>query len=342
MTDRAGSAGVGGRKVDSVTNEDFEAHRPHLLGVAYRMLGSRAEAEDAVQETWLRYAAADPHPDDLRAWLTTVTGRICLDVLRSARVRREAYVGPWLPEPIVTRLPGGAAAAAGTGAGVHGVATAVADPAEQVAQREQVSLALLVVLERLTPEQRLAFVLHDVFGVPFEAIASTMDITPAAARQLASRARRAVSAPDVPRHTADLAEQRRVLAAFVAAASRGDLVGLTKVLAPDVVLTGDGAGLAPAIRRPIVGAEQVARFMLGLFRQVPRQAAVYAEPVLVNGDLGLIVDPVERDGAHGFLVLMAFAVDNGRITAFFNQLNPEKLASAPRPDPATATWPPAV
>jgi RNA polymerase sigma-70 factor, ECF subfamily len=329
--------------VDSVANEDFEAHRSHLIGVAYRMLGSRAEAEDAVQETWLRYAAADPHPDDLRAWLTTVTGRICLDVLRSARVRREAYIGSWLPEPIVTRLPDGAAVTAGTGGmGVRGSATGAGDPAEQVAEREQVSLALLVVLERLTPEQRVAFVLHDVFGVPFEAIASTMDITPAAARQLASRARRAVSAPDVPRHTADLAEQRRVLAAFVAAASRGDLVGLTKVLAPDVVMTGDGAGLAPAVRHPIVGAEQVARFLLGLFRQVPRQEAVYAEPVLVNGDLGLLFDPVERDGTHGFLTLMAFAVDNGRITAFFNQLNPEKLASAPRPDPATATWPPRV
>jgi RNA polymerase sigma-70 factor (ECF subfamily) len=296
-----------------------------------------------VQEAWLRYAAADPHPDDLRAWLTTVTGRICLDVLRSARVRREAYVGPWLPEPIVTRLPGGAAVTAGTGGGgvsAGGGPAGPDDPAEQVAQREQVSLALLVVLERLTPEQRVAFVLHDVFGVPFEAIASTMDITPAAARQLASRARRAVTAPDVPRHTADLAEQRRVLAAFVAAASRGDLMGLTRVLAPDVVLTGDGAGLAPAARRPVVGAEQVARFMVGLFRQVPRQQAVYAEPVLVNGDLGLMVDPVARDGQRGFLVLMAFTVDNGRITAFFNQLNPEKLAGAPRPDPATATWPP--
>ena len=324
--------------VDGVADEEFEAHRGHLFGVAYRMLGSRAEAEDAVQETWLRYAAADPHPDDLRAWLTTVTGRICLDVLRSARVRREAYVGPWLPEPIVARLPEGAAVAGA--AGGTGRPGGSGDPAEQVAEREQVSLALMVVLERLTPEQRIAFVLHDVFGVPFEDIASTMDISPAAARQLASRARRAVAAPDVPRHTADLAEQRRVLAAFVAAASRGDLVALTKVLAPDVVLTGDGAGLAPAIRHPIVGAEQVARFMLGLFRQIPRQEAVYAEPVLVNGDLGLMVDPVERGGQHGFLILMAFAVDEGRITAFFNQLNPDKLDAAPRPDPATATWPP--
>jgi RNA polymerase sigma-70 factor (ECF subfamily) len=305
-----------------VADEDFERHRGHLFGVAYRMLGSRAEAEDAVQETWLRYAGARPEPDDLRAWLTTVIGRICLDVLRSALVRRESYVGPWLPEPIVTRLP------------------AADSPADIVARREQVSMALLVVLERLTPEQRVAFVLHDVFAVPFDAIASTMDITSAAARQLASRARRAVTAPDVPRHTADLAEQQRVLVAFVAAAERGDLVALTRILAPDVVLTGDGAGLAPAGRHPVVGAEQVARFVLGLFRQVPRQEAVYAEPMLVNGDLGLAVDPVQPGGEHGFLIVMAFAVDGGRITAMFNQLNPDKLTRSPRPDPATATWPP--
>jgi RNA polymerase sigma-70 factor (ECF subfamily) len=318
--------------VGGVAGEEFEEHRGHLFGVAYRMLGNRAEAEDAVQEAWMRYAAARPEPDDLRAWLTTVTGRICLDVLRSARVRREAYVGPWLPEPIVTRLPAGAPVGA-PGPGP-------ADPAEQAAQREQVGMALLVVLERLTPEQRVAFVLHDVFGVPFDAIASTMDITPAAARQLATRARRAVAAPDAPRHTADLAEQQRVLAAFVAAANEGDLVSLTRILAPDVVMTGDGAGLAPAVSHPVVGAEQVARFVVGLFRQARRQVAVYAEPVLVNGDLGLAVDPVGPGGEHGFLVVMGFAVDGGRITAVFNQLNPDKLTRVPRPDPATASWPP--
>ena len=312
--------------------EDFEEHRDHLFGVAYRMLGNRAEAEDAVQETWLRYAAARPEPDDLRAWLTTVVGRICLDVLRSARVRREAYVGPWLPEPIISRLPAGSSL---SGPGPSGD-----DPAEQAAQHEQISMALLVVLERLTPEQRVAFVLHDVFGVPFDAIASTMDISPAAARQLATRARRAVNAPDVPRHTADMAEQQRVLEAFIAAASQGDLAALTRVLAPDIVMTGDGAGLAPATRQPVAGAEQVARFLLGLFRQAHRQEAVYAELMLVNGEIGLVIDPVGPDGTHGFLVVMAFAVADGRITAMYNQLNPDKLTRAPRPDPATATWPP--
>jgi RNA polymerase sigma-70 factor, ECF subfamily len=315
-----------------VGGEDFEEHRGHLFGVAYRMLGNRAEAEDAVQETWLRYAAARPEPDDLRAWLTTVVGRICLDVLRSARVRREAYVGPWLPEPIISRLPAGSS--------LSGPGPFTDDPAERAAQHEQVSMALLVVLERLTPEQRVAFVLHDVFGVPFDAIASTMDISSAAARQLATRARRAVNAPDVPRHTADTAEQQRVVAAFIAAASRGDLAALTRVLAPDIVLTGDGAGLAPAIRHPVAGAGQVARFVLGLFRQAHRQEAVYAELMLVNGEIGLVVDPVGPDGTHGFLVVMSFAVDDGRITAMYNQLNPDKLTRVPRPDPATATWPP--
>src|SRR5690349_19454456 len=164
-----GSAGTGGAVVQT---DEFEVHRDHLLGVAYRMLGSRAEAEDAVQEVWLRYATA--RPDDLadaRGWLTTVTARICLDVLRSARVRRESYVGQWLPEPVVSRLP-----------------SAEPDPAERVARDEEVSLALLVVLDRLSPEQRVAFVLHDVFAVPFEEIAAALGTTAPAARQLASRA----------------------------------------------------------------------------------------------------------------------------------------------------------
>jgi RNA polymerase sigma-70 factor (ECF subfamily) len=302
----------------------FEAHRRHLFGVAYRMLGSRSEAEDAVQETWLRYSSARPEPDDLRAWLTTVIGRICLDVLRSARVRREAYVGQWLPEPIVTRLPSGAP-----------------DPAEEVAQHEQISLALLVVLERLTPEQRVAFVLHDVFAVPFEEIAATLDTTPAAARQLATRARRTLAAPDAPRHTADLTEQRRVLAAFVAAAARGDLDALARTLAPDVVVSGDGGGVAQAARQPVVGAVQASRFLLGLFRLVDRFQVAHAELALVNGDLGLVVDGVDAAGAPSLAVL-GLAVADGRITAVYNQLNPDKLREVPRPDPAGASWPPAV
>jgi RNA polymerase sigma-70 factor (ECF subfamily) len=296
-------------------SEAFEAHRAHLVAVAYRMLGSHAEAEDAVQEAWLRYAAADRAAVvDLRAWLTTVTARICLDVLRSARVRREAYVGPWLPEPVVRSLPDGA----------------FPDPGERATRTDEVSLALLVVLERLTPEQRVAFVLHDVFAVPFPDIASVLGTSPAAARQLASRGRRAVSDNTI-RHRTDLAEQRRVLAAFLSAAERGDLDALVAVLAPDVVAIGDGGGVAPAGRHPVHGGLQVARFMAGLFRQA-RRAPVVAEQVMVNGDLGLLIEATSPDG-QVLRFVMAFAYDDGRITAILDQLNPAKLARVRRPDP---------
>ncbi|WP_213454818.1 RNA polymerase sigma factor SigJ [Rhizomonospora bruguierae] len=303
--------------------DEFEAERDHLMAVAYRMLGSRGEAEDAVQEAWLRYAGADRDEiRDLSGWLTTTTARICLDQLRSARVRRAAYVGPWLPEPLVTRLPGGAP-----------------DPGERAARADEVGLALLVVLERLTPEQRVAFVLHDVFAVPFEEIATALGSTPAAARQLATRARRAVAAGRA-RHTADLAEQRRVLRAFVAAAESGDLTGLLAVLAPDVVMVGDGGGLAPAARKILTGPDRVAALVQGLFRLAGTQLAeVHAELALVNGALGFIADARYPDGSEQRMVL-AFAVADGRITAIYDQLNPGKLTRVPRPDPA-APWPPA-
>lgn len=296
-------------------SREFSTHRDHLMAVAYRMLGSRAEAEDAVQEAWLRYASADADAIvDLRGWLTTVTARICLDVLRSARVRREAYVGPWLPEPVVTRLPG-------TGL----------DPADEVAQAEEVSYALLVVLERLGPEQRVAFVLHDVFAVPFDEIATVLGTNPAAARQLATRARKAVADGGVRERPAR-AEQRRVLEAFLAAARHGDLDGLVAVLAPDVVATGDGGGVAPAGRVPVVGALRVARFLLGLFRQVDRFQVV-VEPVLINDDLGLLAEGVFPDGLR-HRVVMSFVVADGRIQGVYNQLNPAKLDGVPHPDPA--------
>jgi RNA polymerase sigma-70 factor (ECF subfamily) len=310
---------------------DFSAHRDHLIAVAYRMLGSRADAEDAAQEAWLRYASARTDEIvDLRGWLTTVTARICLDVLRSARVRREAYVGPWLPEPVVTRLPAGGGPAGLAGAWAAGLA-AEDDPAERVALIDEVSLALLVVLERLAPEQRVAFVLHDVFAVPFDKIAAVLASTPEAARQLASRARRAI-ADGSPRHRADRSEQRLVLNAFLAAAERGDVEGLVAVLAPDVVAIGDGGGIAPAGRGSVVGALQVARFMSGLFRRLGRITGM-VEPVLVNGDLGLLVE-VDYPGYGEVRVVMAFAVADGRITGIFDQLNPEKLARVPRTDAA--------
>jgi RNA polymerase sigma-70 factor, ECF subfamily len=302
---------------------EFDDHRDHLVAVAYRMLGSRADAEDAVQDAWLRYASTDRDAiRDLRAWLTTTTARICLDVLRSARVRREAYPGPWLPEPIVTRPD-----------------ESSVDPGEQVVRREEVGYALLVVMERLTPEQRVAFVLHDVFAVPFEDIATVLGTTAQAARQLATRGRRGV-ADGGQRHTSDLQEQRQVLAAFVAAAEQGDLDGLLAVLAPDVVAIGDGGGVAPAARHPVTGALQVARFMAGLFRRTAKEAAaVRAEAVLVNGDLGMLIE-VDYPGGTQRLV-MAFAVADGRITGIFDQLDPVKLRQVPPVDPDRALpWPP--
>jgi RNA polymerase sigma-70 factor, ECF subfamily len=320
-----------------VAVETFEKHRDHLMAVAYRMLGSRADAEDAVQEAWLRWDANRDGVRDARGWLTTVTARICLDELRSARVRRESYVGPWLPEPMVEPMD---------------------DPAAQVARADQIGYALLVVLERLSPEQRVAFVLHDVFAVPFDEIAPVLATTPAAARQLASRARRlvrgrraedpddaedtaggvglggrAVTAEGVPRHTADLAEQRRVVTAFLDAAQHGDLDGLLRVLAPDVVTVGDGGGVAPAGRQPVVGAVPVARFLLGLFRRYASDPdRIRMEPVMLNGELGLYAELELPDGSR-LRGTMAFAVADGRLTGIYSQVNPAKLRRVPRSTP---------
>jgi RNA polymerase sigma-70 factor (ECF subfamily) len=286
--------------------DSFEAERPHLMAIAYRILGSRAEAEDVVQDAWLRFdrARRTTEIQDVRGWLTTVTGRLSLDVLKSARVRREAYPGQWLPEPVVTRLD---------------------DPAERVAMRQEVGLALLVVMERLAPEQRVAVVLHDAFGVPFEEIADVLGASVAAARQYASRGRRAI-AEGQARHTADLAEQRRVLEAFLSAATSGDLQALAAVLAPDVVAVGDGGGVVNAGTRPVFGADKVARFYAGIFHHAADVDGLTLEPVLVNGDLGLVISGTYRNGRPIRSVIGA-AVADGRITAIYNQLNPAKLGS---------------
>ncbi|MBF9133987.1 RNA polymerase sigma factor SigJ [Plantactinospora sp. S1510] len=317
---------------------EFEAERDHLMAVAYRMLGSRTEAEDAVQETWLRYAAALTTPQaraevrDLRAWLTTTTARISLDVLRSARVRREAYHGQWLPEPVVSRLPGPAGALPG---GPDGFAP---DPAERAAHVDQVGIALLTLLERLSPEQRVAFVLHDVFAVPFAEIATVLGTAPAAARQLASRARRAV-ADGSPRRPADPVEHQRLLTAFLDAAESGELDRLLEVLAPDVVLVGDGGGLFPTSRHPIVGAVKVARFALGLFRQASQEARnLRIVPVLVNGSLGLQIEAEYRPGMP-LRGVMWFVAEQGRLTRLYHQVNPMKLVRVPQLAPGEQSWP---
>lgn len=275
---------------------EFERHRSHLRAVAYRMLGSVAEAEDAVQESWLRLERSDPGgTDDLRGWLTVVVGRICLDALRRRKSRREQFTGSWLPEPIVRTASD-------------------ADPERDTVMADQVGVALLVVLESLSPAERLAFVLHDVFGVPFDEIAPVIGRSSAAARQLASRARRRVRA-QAPEPDADLAVQRRVVDAFLAAARDGDFDGLLRVLDPNVVMRVDGGPDAPRpfAQPPIVGAEAVAGQAMR-FRGTARY-----EPAIVNGAAGIVV----RFPARSLVV--AFTVANGRIAAIDFIADPAKL-----------------
>ena len=291
----------------------FEAHRPHLLGVAYRMLGSIADAEVVVQEAWLRLARVDPASiHDLRGWLTTVTGRLCLDRLRAVRAAREAYVGPWLPEPLVARQP-----------------STDPDPADVAVLAESVRMALLLVLERLTPEQRVAFVLHDVFSVPFDEVAGALGVSTEAARQLASRGRRAVAA-EAPRRPPPREQQRAILERFLDAAAGGDLDALLALLAPDVELQSDGGGLVTAARRPIRGADKVGRFLLGLTtRGAGTEFAV--EPTTVNGQWGAVVRIIREDGGREpFAVFVADVTAAGAIDRISFVLNPEKLTRVPR------------
>lgn len=290
----------------STVAEEFEHHRPYLTGVAYRMLGSLADAEDAVQDAWLRLARTDrSHLDDLRAWLTTVTARLCLDRLRSVRAARETYVGPWLPEPLVEHL-----AADGS------------DPAEAAVSDESVRMALLLVLERLTPEQRIAFVLHDVFAVPFHEVGAALGVSTEAARQLASRARRAVR-DRAPRRTAPPAEQQAVLAGFLVACQRGDLDGLLRILAPDVVLRSDGGGAVRAALRPVEGADRVASFLIGIVGMVD-VADLDVRVVRVNGQAGVAARP-RSGGEPGPAVATIDVAPDGRVERVWIVRNPAKL-----------------
>jgi RNA polymerase sigma-70 factor, ECF subfamily len=272
--------------------EQFERHRGHLHAVAYRMLGSLSEADDAVQEAWLRLSRSDTDAvENLGGWLTTVVGRVCLDMLRTRRSRREDYVGTWLPEPIV--------------------ATDAPNPEDEALMADSVGLALLVVLETLSPAERLAFVLHDTFGVPFDEIAPIVGRTPTAARQLASRARRRVRGA-APVAEPDLARQREVVDAFLAAARAGDFDALVAVLDPDVVFRADGPGTLPAIQ----GAEEVAQRVVS--RGTP--LAPYGRHALVNGAAGAVVE------IGGVVRAVAgFTVVDGRIVEIDLMLDPEKL-----------------
>jgi len=287
--------------------EQFDALRPRLLGVAYRVLGTLDDAEDVVQETWLRLERSDSEAiRDLGAWCTTVTGRLALDALTSARARRESYVGPWLPEPLV----GDAVAVAPAGV--------PDDPAERVTLADSVSLALLVVLESLSPAERTSFVLHDVFGLDFGAVAEVVGRTPGACRQLAARARQHVR-ERTPRFEAPQAEQRRVLQTFLSACMGGDLAALVEQLDPDVVLRSDGGGVVTAARRPVSGADNVGRFLQGIVAKgMGPQVAL--EEVTVNGGPGVVARV-----AGAPIAVLALVVAEGRVSEVHIVMNPDKL-----------------
>lgn len=285
--------------------EVLEGERRSLLGLAYHMLGTVTDAEDAVQETYVRwYRLTDTERRDIRnpgAWLTRVAGRVCLDMLGSARARRERYVGEWLPEPVPASSPI--------------VGSIPVDPLDRVTLDDSVSTALLVVLDSLTPAERVAFVLHDVFGVPFAEIAETVGRSTDAVRQLASQARRRVRerrAGSAPREQHDAVAQ-----AFAAATTTGDLDALIGLLDPDVVLRSDGGGRVSAVRKPITGADRVARFMVGLPRLEP---SAQITPTHTAGGLAILAT---IDGRADSIV--SLAVSEGRITDVFIVRNPDKL-----------------
>jgi len=274
--------------------------RPRLVSVAYAVLGSRTEAEDIVADCWLSLVTADAREPvrDLYAWGTIAVARRAVDALRSARRQREAYIGPWLPEPFVEPVP-------------------ASDPADRVTLDERVSFALMVALEALSPAERTAWVLHDLFGLPFRDVASVVGRTTAAVRQLAVRARAHIAA-GASRIEVDPGERRRVADAFLTAAAGGDLATLVSVLDPDVVLVSDGGGQVRAARRPVVGAYNVARLFLGLARRSPPGAVL--RPIPVNGGPGFILT---QDDAT--LLVAALTVVRGRISRIDLVLAPDKL-----------------
>ena len=277
--------------------EQFEQHRAHLRAVARRMLGSAAEADDAVQEAWLRLSRADTSDvENMRAWLTTVVGRICLDMLRARQARREELADGWLPEPIVIDQRAG-------------------DPEHEALLADSVGLALLVVLETLTPAERLAFVLHDMFGVPFEEISPVVERSVPATRQLASRARRRVRGAPEPRPKS-LDQQRRVVEAFLDASRNGDFEALLAVLDPEVVFRGEGGASGPPVPPEVHGAERVARLVLA--RGTP--SAPLGRPAIVNGRPGAVVAGPDR-----MLAVVAFTIEDGRVTEMDLLVDPDKL-----------------
>jgi RNA polymerase sigma factor (sigma-70 family) len=283
--------------------ERFQQHRSHLRAVAYRMLGSVSAADDAVQEAWLRIRDQDPESvENMRAWLTTVVGRVCLNMLRSRRARPEELSDVHVPDPVVTLGDSG-------------------DPEQEVLIADSVGLALLVVLDALSPAERLAFVLHDVFGVPFADIATVLDRSEAAAQQLASRGRRRVQGSPEP--DPDPARQGKVVQAFFAASRDGNFDALLAVLHPDVELRIDGGALRKEASLVLRGADAVAGYAATYSKLFP-----FVRPVLVNGAAGAVVAP----GGRLFSV-MAFTVTNGKIIQIDALVDPERLAQLDLPVP---------
>ncbi|SEN04694.1 sigma-70 family RNA polymerase sigma factor [Actinacidiphila rubida] len=292
--------------MSDLLTEEFERHRGQLRAVGYRMLGSLSEADDAVQEAWLRLNRTDAAAiHNLGGWLTTVTARVCLDMLRSRTSRREEPLDTHVPDPVVT--------------GVEG-----ADPEQQALLADSVGMALLVVLDTLAPAERLAFVLHDMFAVPFDDIAPIVDRTPAAARQLASRARRRVQGVDLDPET-DVSRQREVVDAFVSASRGGDFEALLAVLDPDVVLRADVGAALVGVSHEIRGAAKVAGQAL-LFRGGSVAEALDSRTVLVNGTVGRLN---RLDGKA--VSLLAFTVRGGRITRIDILGDPDRLATLDLP-----------
>jgi RNA polymerase sigma-70 factor (ECF subfamily) len=284
---------------------EIARHRDYLFGVAYRMLGSRQDAEDVLQEAFVRAQRAGG--DDViepRAWLTRIVTRLALDELGTARARRERYVGPWLPEPLVAAR------------GNPDDSRTPADPADRVTLDEQLSLAFLRVLESLSPAERAVYVLHEAFGVPLNEVAETVGRTPAACRQLAARARRHVR-EGAPRFDPDPGEQARLVAAFQQASETGDLDGLARVLDENVVFRADGGGVVNAARRPVVGRDRVVKAISAGLRTVPD---ITLRPIWVNGQPGLLIRAGSAAG------VLAFGVVDGRIAEIDLVANPEKLA----------------
>jgi RNA polymerase sigma-70 factor (ECF subfamily) len=304
------SAATGSQEVSA-----FEALRPHLMAVAYRVTGTIADAEDIVQEAWLRWARQDSAISDLRAWLTTVVSRLGLDRLRSAAHRRETYTGNWLPEPVVTGFQG----------------QQDMDPLSAVVAREDARFAAMVVLERLSPDQRVAFVLHDGFALPFAEVAEVLGISDTAARQLASRARKALAPDNAPPVPEPDPRHNEVVGKLMAAMAEGDLGAVIALLHPDVTLTGDANGRAPTAVNVIQGPDKVARFMVGLAQRYGPAFVTANRLALINGELGAYT--AGAPAVDGYRELMpritAMTVRDGKVYAIWDVANPDKFTGSP-------------